>query len=197
MEVDGNESRLHTHLKAEHESELAPIAACMLRGNAEDVFLSIYNEAIATKCRGQAPIAGSSLDRTALKSFTSASKENKVEPLICFICACIYIYVEEIAEEGKGDIEWVRPFQPDNNAEELLFLDRPVDEAGNLLSLQTFLERYGRVSASGPGLQDHERFDDWCLNWPSNASPAGKKIICCPEDCSVYSRMCQVPLLHF
>ena len=180
MEMDGNESQLHAHLQAEHADELAPIAACMMRGNAEDAFLSIYNEAVATKCRSQAPLAGSSLDRRALNSFNNACAGNKVEALVCFVCACTYTYVEEVAQEGKSDIDWVQPFKPDIDAEELLFLGRPVDEAGNLLSLQTFLERYGKVSGTTT-LQEHESFDDWCLTWPSNAT-AGKKILCCPED---------------
>ena len=180
--MDGTETQLHEHLHAAHAADLAPIAAHMLRGDAEDAYLSIYNEAIATKCRAQAPLAGSSLDPGALKSFNEACQGHRVEALVCFVCACTYTYVYEVAEEGKGDITWVRPVQADLDSDEFHFLQRPADDAAELLSLNTFLERYGKISEAGPSLQDHESFDDWCLNWPSNVFPAGRKILCCPED---------------
>lgn len=154
----------------------------MLRGNAPDAYLSIYNAAVAMKCRSQAPIAGPSLDRKALKSFSEACKGHKVESLVCFVCACLYTYVEELAVEGKSDIEWVQPFKPDSDSQELFFLNRPIDEAGELLNLNTFLHRYDKVSDAGHRLQDRENFSDWCLRWPSNDYPCGRKILCCPED---------------
>ena len=154
----------------------------MLRGDAEDAFLSIYNEAIATKCRSQAPIAGCSLDRKALKSFAEACKGDKIESLLCFVCACTYTYVEEVAAEGKGDIKWMRPWKLGMEGQEILFLDRPIDETGDILSLETFLDRYDKLTDTGHRLQDKETFGDWSLMWPSNSSPAGRKILCCPED---------------
>ena len=180
--TDGTEGQLHDHLHAEHGGDLSPIAACTLRGNAPDAFLSIYNAAIAEKCRSQAPIAGCSLDRRALKSFNDACKGNKVESLVCFVCGCIHTRVEEVAAEGKGDIDWVRPLVQGADGEELLFLDRPVDETAAVLCLKTFLDRYDKVSDAGHRLQDHESFGDWCLMWPSNVFPAGRKILRCPED---------------
>ena len=180
--TDGNEGQLHDHLHAQHGSDLSPIAACTLRGSAPDAFLSIYNEGIAVKCRSQAPIAGCSSDRKALKAHTDACKGNKVERLICFVCNCIHTYVEELAAEGKGDIDWVRPLDQGAEGEELLFLNRPVDETATILCLETFLDRYGKVSDTGHCLQDHESFGGWCLRWPSNLFPVGRKILCCPED---------------
>ncbi len=181
--MHGNEGELHAHLQAAHADDLAPIAARMLRGNAPDAFLSIYNEAIAVKCRSQAPIAGPSIDRRAVKSFGEACEGHKVEALVCFVCACTYTYVEELAGEGKGDVEWVHPFKHSPDEEKLLFLDRPIDETGDLLNLKTFLDRYDKVSEVGNCLQDHESFSDWSLRWPSNAAlPVGRRILCCPED---------------
>jgi len=188
--MDGNESQLHAHLRAEHAADLAPIAACMLRGNVKDAFLSIYNEAIATKCRSQAPIAGCSLDRKALKSFAEACKGEKVGSLVCFVCACTYTYVEEVAAEGKCDIEWARPWKPRMEGQDLLFLDRPIDETGDILSLETFLDRYDKLTDAGHRLQDKETFGDWSLMWPSNSSPAGRKILCCPEDFLFHACVC-------
>ena len=180
--MNGTERELHAHLQVEHAADLAPIAEHMLRGTAPDAFLSIYNQAIAVKCRSQAPFAGPSLDRKALKSFSESCQGHRVEALVCFVCACTYTYVEEVAAEGRGDIEWARPLEPDFDAEELLFLDRPIDETGDLLSLKVFLERYDKVSDAGHRLQDHESFSDWCLTWPSNVLPTGRQILCCPED---------------
>ena len=105
-----------------------------------------------------------------------------MESLVCFVCACLYTYVEELAVEGKSDIEWVQPFKPDSDSQELFFLNRPIDEAGELLNLNTFLHRYDKVSDAGHRLQDRENFSDWCLRWPSNDYPCGRKILCCPED---------------
>ena len=186
--VDGGEKQLKDHIHAEHAADLAPIAEHMVRGKAEDAWMSIYHEAIAVKCRNQAPIAGSSLDRKALKSFA----ESKAEALVCFACAGVYSHVEEMAGEGKGDIEWVKPWQPNLGETEdlLIFLGRPVDDVGGLLSLKTFLERYDKVHEQGPRLQDSEDFGDWCLVWPSNVEAAGRKILCCPED----SLVCPVQL---
>ena len=178
--MEGDEEQLAKHIQEVHGADLDPIAACMPRGNAEDAFLSIYNAAIANKCRSQAPIAGCSLDRKAIKSFVEACKE--VEALVCFVCGCTHTRVEEDALEGKGGVQWVKPVQPRMDTGELLFLDRPVDEAGCLLSLNTFLERYGKISDGGPNLQDLETFGDWCLTWPSNVQPAGRRVLCCPED---------------
>ena len=180
--MHGKDSDLSAHLQAEHAEDLAPIAACMLRGNAPDAFLSIYNEAVAMKCRDQAPIAGPSLDRKAMKSFNEACEGHKVEALVCFVCACTYTYVEEIAGEGEGDIEWVHPFKPGPDEEKLLFLDRPIDETGDLLNLKTYLDRYDKLSEAGSRIQDHESFSDWSLRWPSNTLPVGRTILCCPED---------------
>ena len=54
-ELCGTEEQLEEHLRQEHAAELAPICARMLRGKAPDALRSAYNEAIAVKCRGQAP----------------------------------------------------------------------------------------------------------------------------------------------
>lgn len=168
-----NESQLHEHLRTEHAAELALIRAHMLRGNASDALLSFYNQAIAEKCRGQAPLAGCSLDRVALKSFSEASGGNKVEALVCFVCACVYTYVEELAEEGRYDVQWVKIAKPATGAEaEFFFLERPIDETIDHLSLKEFLQRYDNISGSGHCLRDHETFEDWRLTLPSNLDPA-------------------------
>lgn len=183
--IDGSEDALHAHLMTDHSSDLAPIRACMLRCNAPDALMSIYREAIAVRCRNQAPLAGSSLDRTALKSFTQACSGNKVESLICFSCAGIFTFVEELALQGKGDISWVQPLRFYADTQELYFMGRPVGEMAALLGLDTFLDKYDTVGESGRRLTDHEDFADWSLRLPGSAADSGVcKILCCPEACS-------------
>ena len=79
----GTEEQLKQHLEEEHKADLKTITRHMLCGMAPDAMYSAYNQAIAERCRSQAPIAGASLDRTALYSFADASRGNKVEALIC------------------------------------------------------------------------------------------------------------------
>ena len=105
----GTEEQLEEHLQDEHAADLQPICEHMLRGNAPDALISVYRQAIAEKCRGQAPIAGCSLDRTALHSFAEATAGNKIEALMCGSCGGIFPYVEEVAD--KGDIRWYQPLQ--------------------------------------------------------------------------------------
>ena len=97
--MHGSEDALQAHLEAEHASDLGPIAAHMVRGNAPDAFLSIYNEGIAIRCRDQAPLAGCSIDRKALHTFVDACSKDNVEALVCFSCACIYTRVKELARK--------------------------------------------------------------------------------------------------
>eukprot|EP00971_Amphidinium_carterae_P158812 3148724-Amphidinium_carterae.1 len=44
-------------------------------------YLSVYNEAVSIRCREGAPLAGSCLDRTALRQFSRATANDNVEAL--------------------------------------------------------------------------------------------------------------------
>ena len=96
----GTEADLLQHLKEEHFDELIHAAKVLPIKVEEDVaILSVYNEAIADILRTQAPLAGPSLDRKALRSFSEATKGDNVEALVCFCCGCIHACVAE--EEDK------------------------------------------------------------------------------------------------
>ena len=56
-------------------------------------YMSIYNEAIAEKIRGGAPLASYSIDRRALANLDHALQQNICAPM-CFLCGCIYMYRE-------------------------------------------------------------------------------------------------------
>ena len=181
-EFDGDETELERHLRERHAEELEPICQHMLRGMAPDALRSVYNEAISVKGRQQAPIAGTSFDRTALRTFTKAMQGNKVEALMCFCCGNIYPYVDEVAD--KGDIKWHQPVQRNDATGELLFLDQPLEKIQKLLGLQVYLERYNAVEPrQDVKLTDHENFEVWQIKLPDLDDGV---LLCCPEDRASY-----------
>ena len=173
----GNEEHLEDHLRDQHAVDLEPIRQHMLRRDAPDALRSVYCQAIAAKCRKQAPIAGSSLDRTALHSFAEATAGNNVEALICCSCGGIYPYVAEVAE--KGEINWYQPLQRSDSTGELLFLGQPLTVIADLLSLELYLSRYNLLDPARVALTAHETFQDWRLKLPDLESG---NLLCCPED---------------
>eukprot|EP00971_Amphidinium_carterae_P127135 2518943-Amphidinium_carterae.1 len=63
-------------------------------------YLSIYNEVVSAKCRCGAPVAGASLDRTALRQFGEVTAGDDVEALVCCICACVHTRVANTNPEA-------------------------------------------------------------------------------------------------
>ena len=173
----GTEEDLEDHLREEHLEALEPACQHMLRKDAPDALRSAYSEAIAVKCRTQAPIAGSSLDRAALNSLAEAITGNKVEALICWCCGNIHPYVEEV--KNKGPIQWHQPLERSESTGEWLFLRQPVKAIEQLLGLQVYLSRYNLVEPKQVKLTDHETFEDWRLKLPGLEDG---NLLCCPED---------------
>ena len=173
----GTEEQLEDHLREEHAMDLEPICQHMLRRNAPDALHSVYCQAIAAKCRGQPPIAGSSLDRTALHSLAEATAGNNVEALICCSCGGIHPYVAEVAE--KGDINWYQPLQRSDSTGELFFLGQPLTAIIGVLGLQSYLSKYNLVAPGQVALTAHESFHEWCLKLPGLVNG---DLLCCPED---------------
>ena len=172
----GTEAQLQEHLREKHAHVLEPICQQMLRRSAPDALYSVYCEALAVKCRSQAPMAGSSLDRTALHSFTEAIAGDRVEALMCFSCGGIHPYVQEVAE--KGNIRWYQPMQQSDSTGELLFLGQPLDKVKELLGLQPYLAKYNMVDPLQVELTAHESFEDWSLKLPGLEDG---ELLCCPE----------------
>ncbi|CAJ1431386.1 unnamed protein product, partial [Effrenium voratum] len=173
--ADGLEADLARHLEAEHAEDLEPVAARLLRPRCPDALSSVYNEAVAQRCRADAPLAGCSLDRTALRSFAKATAKDSVEALICFCCACVYTRVAEVGE--RSEIQWQRPLSRAPSGE-LLFFGRPA-AAAEVLGLEHFLNKYDQLDAPGKKLSDHETFASWKLRLPG---PDDVELLCCPED---------------
>ncbi|CAJ1341228.1 unnamed protein product, partial [Effrenium voratum] len=174
--ANGLEADLAKHLEAEHAEDLESAAACFPGPRPPDALLSVYNEAVARRCRAGAPLAGCSLDRTALRSFAEATAEDSVEALVCFCCACVYTRVAEL--EGQSEIQWRRPLSRKPTGEHLFF-GKPAAAAAQALSLERFLEKYDQLDAPGKKLSDSESFGSWKLRLPG---PGGAELLCCPED---------------
>lgn len=95
QEARGSEKELEEYRSSAHAVDSQPICEKMLMGNVANAMLSAYNQAVAVKCRGQAPIAGASLDRAALGSFAQATRNNRVAALVCFSCGSVRPYVKK------------------------------------------------------------------------------------------------------
>ena len=173
--ADGLEADLARHLEAEHAEDLEPVAARLLRPRCPDALSSVYNEAVAQRCRADAPLAGCSLDRTALRSFAKATAKDSVEALICFCCACVYTRAAEVGE--RSEIQWQRPLSRAPSGE-LLFFGRPA-AAAEVVGLEHFLNKYDQLDAPGKKLSDHETFASWKLRLPG---PDDVELLCCPAN---------------
>lgn len=183
------------HLREAHEEDLGPVVAHLIKPDDPMAMLSVYNEAIAQICRADAPVAGCSLDRTALKAFASAMADDKVESLVCFSCACVFPRVAEVGEKGK--IDWHRPVQG-----EKLFGTWP-ELAAKILGVDEFLNKYDELEG-GRKLSERIDFKLWQLTAPM---PGGNTValLGCPEDhrcradpshvqAGVLCEQCEVPL---
>ena len=172
----GDDHSLQSHLLEVHASDLQPVAFSMLRGDAPDAIFSAYTAAVAEVCRLQAPVAGSSIDRTALCAFTECLQGDGVEALVCFSCACIHTRVACLSGEQNG-IEWRRPLTSFEG--KTSFLGRPVSVVEELLGLDVFLERYDLIaSGSDARISDSESFHCWTMELVGGS---GRKLLCCPE----------------
>ena len=175
---DGTEEDLNYHLQDQHAEVLVAATRELLHATAEDCYLSVYNEAIAWRCRAEAPLAGASLDRRALLNFSGAMAGNRLEALVCFSCACIHTYVQELPPD-KQRIRWYRPLAG-LPAGEHAFLGHSFQSISDLIGLDTFLAKYDVVSGSSR-LSQHETFVNWSLRLP-DSDGNGPRLLCCPED---------------
>ena len=116
----GTETDIYEHILAEHSEEVAGATGLIQSLNPVDAVRSVYNAAIAHKVRQDAPLAGCSLDRTALRNFSEATAGDNVEALMCFSCACIHTCVKD--NDGPRPIDWHKPVTKDPRTKEYKFL---------------------------------------------------------------------------
>ena len=166
----GTESDLHQHVQKEHAKELQLVARHMPKPLPQDALESIYKEAVARRCRQDAPVAGCSRDRTALRSFAEATSKDNVESLVCFSCACIYVRVADA--ERKGRIRWRSLLNPRNGEEH----HEATVNLHQLLSRDKYFRRYDDLGG-GVKLSEANDFEQWSAEIPGLG-----KLLCCPED---------------
>ena len=177
-----------------HYEKLKPAMEHMPKPKPKDITRSIYNEAVATVCRRQAPPAGCSRDRSALTSFTHAMTKDRIEALICFSCACIHTRVEEINEANS--IDWYPILEPLDSKEKTEARTRNLYK---ILSLQKYLDTYDTL-VGDIKLSSLTDFQDWQVDIPGHGAA-----LCCPEDhrCTAHPEhpnlrtlceKCEVPL---
>ncbi|CAE7244158.1 pfh1 [Symbiodinium natans] len=190
----GSEEDLHRHVEETHYEKLKPAMEHMPKPKPKDITRSIYNEAVATVCRRQAPPAGCSRDRSALTSFTHAMTKDRIEALICFSCACIHTRVEEINEANS--IDWYPILEPLDSKEKTEARTRNLYK---ILSLQKYLDTYDTL-VGDIKLSSLTDFQDWQVDIPGHGAA-----LCCPEDhrCTAHPEhpnlrtlceKCEVPL---
>ena len=160
----GTEADLEEHVRKVHGVALTWAAQHMPKPIPPDALIRVYNEAVALRCREDAPVAGSSRDRSALRSFAEATSKDNVESLICFSCGCIHPRVADTEKNPR--IQWCK----------LIAESKTTKKLHELLSFETYLKHYD-VLAGDVKLSEVEDFEDWTLTIPGLG-----RILCCPED---------------
>ena len=177
----GTEDDLLAHLQRKHREDLIHAARLLPTPTTEDVaVMTVYNEAIAEILRVQAPLAGPSIDRRALHAFADATKEDKIEALICFCCGCVHTYIQEDDKRGKSNISWISPVDITSSGEVTLF-GLPLDVAHSLFGMDNFIAKYGNMEGY-PNLTESGELSHWNAAVYNHHTDEFVEFICCPED---------------
>ena len=80
----------------------------MGEGDWRERAASVHNEAIAWKCREDAPASTHSMHRRCMRAYMRGIAGDKVQSLACFSCACSFPWVE--GRRGNN-IDWAQPFR--------------------------------------------------------------------------------------
>ena len=193
------QSELDRHLMQQHPTLLETLASSYPHTfTAEERAHAAYNSALSVKAQESAPLASYAIDRRCIYEYVTSLGDEKVDSLICLICARRFPYVSAF---HKNEINWSTPLQDGST-----FLGLDATSLEDLLGYQTYLKSHGRCPGRGmPNLTEHpEDFEDW-LTWVS-LNDRDVQILCCPEDvrcgdgaCAERRRLChrcQVPMCH-
>ena len=171
------ETALVQHVMESHLADVRPVANELPKCYSEPVRIaSAYNEAIGVKVRQGAPLASYAIDRKCLRKAAEAIGEDRIQGLICFLCACIYPHMEGTRNQH---IKYYKPLCAANKG---LFFQCSRRDMQELFSLDTYLCKYGKdVDGFFDLKQQLHEFDDWLLKVPFVEEEA-VEIVCCPED---------------
>ena len=155
---------------------------------------AVYNHAVGQVCQQAAPTASYSIDRRALRSYTTAMSGHNVQEPICFCCARRFPHASSWGE--KQFIRWVRATTVEKAADVsettpfVNFLGMSFEETDSILGLQSYLGRYGKCGDDSPDLtQQMHEFADWRVDVPFEEGDV--TLLCCPEDRVCAENRCQ------
>ena len=156
----------------------------------DNVYLTLYNAALAEKERQSVPKLGLSTDRRTLGHISQVFREDNVKVLMCFSCAC-----KELAYVGNDSfgnvIEKGMISMRANHKQLRNIICGDEDEKGceaweANLSAKRFKAQFGEAVATDPGMQEG------CFEWIRRVRRRSgiDTILCCPEDVKATAR-CQ------
>ena len=148
-----------------------------------EVQLTLLNGAVAEKERRSVPMLGHSTDRRSIEHAREVFREDNIQVLMCFMCAC-----KEVAHAGfdkfgeqleKGNI----CYRTENKAAVLRIIagdkDTSADEAWQFnMSAKRFKDTFGQAVSMDPDMRDGSS------EWFRNVRRRGRvdRVLCCPED---------------
>ena len=193
--IGDTDEELLEHLKADHTSAMQQaVDAKTDQATMDEQIWAVYNHAVGEVCRQAAPTASYSIDRRALRSYTTATSGHNIQEPICFCCARRFPHTSSWG--WKQFISWestTSPAKAEGAAEEALFVDflgMSYEETESILGLQTYLRRYGRCGNDSPDLtQQLHEFADWTVDAPFEKGVL--TLLCCPEDRRCDRSRCQ------
>ena len=146
------------------------------------------------------PMLGHSTDRRAISHTREVLREDNIQVLMCFVCACKEISYRGFDKFGKpvnkGNICFRRPSSNEDSESEKEYRNRirkilGIDTLGDgeaeeawaaNLSAKKFKNEFGQAVVGDPGMQEGcTTFWEWHRNVRS-VSRSVQQIICCPED---------------
>ena len=165
------ERQLVEHVRTAHLEAIRPVLALLPQVYTEEErTAAAYNEAIAVRVRGGAPLASYSIDRRCLRKAAEAPGGTNIQALICFMCACVFPYREE---EAAPAVRWYHG--------ERLFAKYGPKNTERWFGLSTYLEKYGTDPSGYYDLRRHMvEFEDWWMDVPFDFEKV--RVLCCPED---------------
>ena len=185
--ASSHQKELWAHVRCMHGDVLRSIAGrWKLAGqqlDVEEVHLTLFHAALAEMERQTVPRLGLALERRVLHHVGEVLRDDNVQVLMCFMCAC-----KELSHSGFD--KFGRPQQKGNicyrrgTTNALINIlrgdaDPKAEEAWTFnMSAKRFKDRFGDAVAEDPGMSDS------CFEWFRNVRRSGKveRVLCCPED---------------
>jgi len=141
----------------------------------------VYCAAIEALEQQTVPCVGASLDRRCRHQFLAQFNDASVKSLICFVCARVLPYD---ANDKTKEIRYKNVWEKGK------LLNLTVDQASQVMGLETFLDKHAKVDGGLDLSQNQKQFDNWIVNAPYESKEL--PVLCCPEDrqCDVEHKDC-------